>query len=163
MNISILRWKTHVSYFLRSLHELCRWKTALVRILKILFSTTSKESSKLLQEWMWIVTLSAEAVHSVALWTRTLSQVWDGLGMCAVCTEAVHSVALWARTVSQVFGHVCSMNRSSPFRSTLSTNGITGLDMCAVWTEAVHSVALWARTVSQVWTCVQYEPKQSIP
>ena len=62
-----------------------------------------------------------------------------GLDMCKVCT------------------------RSSPFRSTLNTGYITGLDMCKVCTEAVHSVALWTRVTSQVWTCVKYEPKQSIP
>ena len=132
-----------------------------------------------------------------------------GLDMCNVCTQAVHSVALWTRVTSQVwtcvkyvpkqsipqhfehefhhrFGHVYSMYRSSPFRSTLNTSYITGLDMCkvcteavhsvALWTrvtlgldmckvctEAVHSVALWTRVTSQVWTCVKYVPKQSIP
>ena len=40
------------------------------------------------------------------------------------------------------FGHVSSMNRSSPLRTTLNTNVITGLDMCEVCTEAVHCVAL---------------------
>ena len=40
------------------------------------------------------------------------------------------------------FGHVKSMYRSSPFRSTLNTGYIAGLDMCKVCTEAVHSVAL---------------------
>ena len=40
------------------------------------------------------------------------------------------------------FGHVLSMYRSSPFRSTVNTGYITGLDMCRVCTEAVHSVAL---------------------
>ena len=63
------------------------------------------------------------------------------LGMCKVCTEAVHSVALWTRALSQLWacvkyvpkqsipwhfahehyhssGHVLSMYRSSPFRST---------------------------------------------
>ncbi len=60
------------------------------------------------------------------------------------------------------FGHVSSMYRSSPFRSTLNTKFITGLDMCQVCTEAVHCVALWTRTLSQVWTCVKYAPKQSI-
>ena len=123
-----------------------------------------------------------------------------GLDMCEVCTEAVHSVALWTRVTSQVwtcvkyvpkqsipkhlehelhhrFGHVWSMYRSSPFRSTLNTSYITGLDMwsmyrispfrstlntsyitgldmCEVCTEAVHSVAPWTRVTSQVWTCV---------
>ena len=117
------------------------------------------------------------------------TDVITGLDMCAVCTEAVHCVALWtrtSRTLSQVWtcvlyapkqsipqpfeheryhrlGHVCSMYRSSPFRSTLNTDVITGLDMCAVFTEAFHSVALWTRTLSQVWTCVQYVPKHSIP
>ena len=58
MNRSILPSKTHVSYIVTSLHELRRSKTALVRIGKTTFLTTSKQSSKLLQEWMWIVTLS---------------------------------------------------------------------------------------------------------
>ena len=119
-----------------------------------------------------------------------------GLGMCEVCTEAVHSVALWTRVTSQVwacvkyvpkqsvtwhfehelrhrFGHVWSMyrsspfrstlDRSSPFRSTLNTSYITALDVCEVSTEAVHSVALWTRVTSQLWACVKYVPKQSIP
>ena len=39
-------------------------------------------------------------------------------------------------------GHVKSMYRSSPFRSTLNTSYITGVDICKLFTEAVHSVAL---------------------
>ena len=39
------------------------------------------------------------------------------------------------------FGHVSSMYRGSPLRSTLNTSYI-GLDMCQVCTEAVHCVAL---------------------
>ena len=108
------------------------------------------------------------------------------LGMCEVCTEAVHSVALSARVTSQLwtcvkylpkqsipystlntsyirFGHVWSIYRSSPFRSTLNTSYITGLGMCEACTEAVHSIALWTRVTSQVWECVKYVPKQSIP
>ena len=61
------------------------------------------------------------------------------------------------------FGHMSSMYRSSPFRSTLNRSYITGLDICKVCTEAIHSVALWTRVTSQVWTCVKYAPKQSIP
>ena len=84
------------------------------------------------------------------------------LDMCEVCTEAVHSVALSTRVTLQLwtrvkyvpkqsipkhfqhglhysFGHVWSMYRSSPFRSTLNTGYITALDMCEVCTEAVHS------------------------
>ena len=66
-------------------------------------------------------------------------------------------------TTCASFGHVWSMYRSSPFRSTLNTGCITGLDMCKVCTEAIHSVALWTRVALQVWTCVKYVPKQSIP
>ena len=131
------------------------------------------------------------------------------LDMCEVCTEAVHSVALWTQVTSQLwtrvkyvqkqsiplhlehglhrrFGHVWSMYRSSPLRSTLNTGYITALDMCEVCTEAVHFVALstrlhhsfghvWSmyrcspfrirtltRTSSQVWACVKYVPKLSI-
>ena len=112
-----------------------------------------------------------EANHSVALWTRTSSQVctcvkyvlkhsvalWTQT--CQVCTEAVHSVPLWTQTLS----HVSSMYRSSPFRSTSNRNDITGLDMCQVCTEAVHSAARRTRTISQVWTCFKYVPKQPIP
>ena len=138
------------------------------------------------------VALWTEAVHSVALWTCNTSQLWA----CEVCTEAVHSVALWTRVTSQVwacvkyvpkqsvtwhfehelrhrFGHVWSMYRSSPFRSTLDRSSpfrstlnmcyITALGMCEVCTEAVHSVALWTRVTSQLWTYVKYVPKQSIP
>ena len=132
------------------------------------------------------------------------------LDMCEVCTEAVHSVALWTRVTSQLwtcvkyvqkqsipqhfehglhhsFGHVWSMYRSSPLRSTFNTitsqlwtcvkyvpmqsipytdfdtNVITGLGMCQVCTEAVNCKALRARMSSQVWTCVKFVPKQSIP
>ena len=47
-----------------------------------------------------------EAVHSVALGTRTLSQLWACVKMCKVCTEAVHSVALWTRRLSQLWACV---------------------------------------------------------
>ena len=84
------------------------------------------------------------------------------------------------------FGHVWSMYRNSPFRSTFNTNVITALGMCKVCTEAIHSLALWPRTLSQLWamcqvcteavhsvahwtwtlsqgwTCANYVPKQSI-
>ena len=81
-------------------------------------------------------------------------------------------------TTCASFGHVWTMKRRSPFRSTLNTSYIAGLDihsgalwtrvtlgldMCALCTEAVHSVALWTRVTLQVWTCVHYVPKQSIP
>ena len=144
-----------------------------------------------------------DAVHSVALWTRvtshvctcvkcvplhhTFGHVWSvyrcspfrstlntsyitRLDMCEVCTEAVHSVALWTRVTSHVctcvkcvplhhtFGHVWSVYRCSPFRSTLNTSYITRLDMCEVCTEAVHSVALWTRVTSHVCTCVKCVP-----
>ena len=108
------------------------------------------------------------------------------LDMCEVCTEAVHCVALGTRVTLQLetcvkyvpkqsipqhfehglhhnFGHVWSMYRSSPFRSTLNTGYITTLDMCEVCTEAVHSVALWTRVTLQLWTCVKFVRKQSIP
>ena len=73
-------------------------------------------------------------------WRGTLNtNVITGLDMCKVCTEAVHCVALWTQTLSQVwtclkyvpkqsiawhfeheryhrFGHVKSMYRSSPLR-----------------------------------------------
>ena len=83
-------------------------------------------------------------------------------------------------------GHVKSMHRSSPIRSTL--NQVTsevwacvkyvpkwfipkhfehefnrGLGMCKVCTETVHSVALWTRVTSEVWACVKYVPKWFIP
>ena len=64
--------------------------------------------------------------------------------------------------VKSSFGHVWSMYRSSPFRSSLNTSYITSLDMCEVCTEAVKSKAPWTRVTSQVWTCVKYVPKQSI-
>ena len=118
-----------------------------------------------------------EAVHSVALGTRVALQVTCvkyipkspfrsthglhySLDMCQVYTEAVHSVA---HGLHYRFGHVSSMYRSSPFRSTWNTGYITGLDMCQVYTEAVHSVALGTRVTLQVWTCAKNIPKQSIP
>ena len=148
----------------------------------------------------------AEAVRCVAQCTTYIT----ALDMCEVCTEAVHCVALWTRITSRLctcvkyvpkqsiaqhfehelhheFGHVWSMYRSSPlrstlntnyitaldmrmwsmcrsspFRSTLNTNYITALDMCEVCTEAVHCVALWTRITSRLWTCVKYAPKQSV-
>ena len=94
-------------------------------------------------------------IHSVVLWTRTLSQIWacvryvrqqsipytsntnfiTALGMCTVCTEAAQSVALWTWTLSQLWACVC--------------------------TEAVLPVALWTWTLSQLWACVHFVPKQS--
>ena len=65
----------------------------------------------------------------------TCSRLWKG--MCEVCTEAVHCVALWTRVTLRC-GHVCSMYRGSPLRSTLNTGYI------------------------KVRTCVQYVPRQSI-
>ena len=123
-----------------------------------------------------------EAVQSVALWTRVTLQLWT-------CVEYVPKQSIpqhFEHGLHYNFGHVWSMYRSSPVRSTLNTSYITGLDMCkvcteavlsvALWTrvtlgldmckvctEAVHSVALWTRVTSQVWSCVQYVPKQSIP
>ena len=61
----------------------------------------------------------------------------QGADMCQVCTEAVHSVALWTR-VSTRCGHVSSMYRGSPLRSTLNTG------------------------INKVRTCVKYVPRQSI-
>ena len=95
-------------------------------------------------------------IHSVVLWTRTLSQIWacvryvpkqsipytsntnfiTAFGMCKVCTKAAQSVALWTWTLSQLWACVC--------------------------TEAVLPVALWTWTLSQLWACVKYVPKQSI-
>ena len=135
----------------------------------------------------YITGLDMSSMYRSSPFRSTLNTGYiTGLDMCQVCTEAVHSVALWTRVTSQVwtcvkyvpkqsipqhfehglhhrFGHVQSMHRSSPFRSTLNTGYITGLDMCKVCTEAVHSVALWTRVTSQVWTCVKYVPKQSTP
>ena len=83
-----------------------------------------------------------EAVHSVALWTRVTLQLWT-------CVKYVPKqslpVALWNTGLHHNFGHVWSMYRSSPFRSTFNTGYITTSDMCEVCTEAVHSVALWTR------------------
>ena len=86
------------------------------------------------------------------------------LPLCILCAPCVQVV----RFITMLFGHVYSLYRSSPFRSTLNTGYITGLDMCkvksmyqssplrstlntgyitgldmcTVCTEAVHSVAL---------------------
>ena len=83
------------------------------------------------------------------------------LDMCEVCTEEVHSVAPRTRVTSQLwtcvqyvpkqsipqhfehglhhsFGHVWSMYRSSPFRSTLNTGYVTAFDKCKVWTPFGH-------------------------
>ena len=95
-----------------------------------------------------------EAVHSVALWTRVTLQLWTcvkyvpkqslpvalwtrgyiaTLDMCEVCTEAVPSSSTLNTGLHHNFGHVWSMYRSSPFRSTLNTGYITTLDMCEVY------------------------------
>ena len=96
-----------------------------------------------------------------------------GLGMCEVCTEAVHSVALWTRVTSQVwacvkyvpkqsvtwhfehelrhrFGHVWSMYRSSPFRSTLDRSSPfrSTLNMCYI-------------TCGHVWSMYRSSPFRS--
>ena len=112
----------------------------------------------------WGIFQTSIAIDDNTSW----SQHWGVLrfavalfGMCEVCTEAVHSV--FEHELHHRFGHVWSMYRSSPFRSTLNTSYITGLDMWKVCTEAVHSVELWTRATSQVWTCGKYVPRQSIP
>ena len=84
------------------------------------------------------------------------------LGMCKVFTEAVHSVARWTRTLSQPWACVKYVPEQ-PIHSTLSMNVITALGMCKICTEAVLSVALWTRRFSQLWACVKYVPKQPIP
>ena len=68
------------------------------------------------------------------------TNVITALGMRKVCTEAVHSVALWTRTLSQLWACVRYVPKQS-IRSTMNTNVITALGMCKVCTEAVHSVA----------------------
>ena len=84
-----------------------------------------------------------EAVYSVALWTRTLSQLW-------ACVKYVPKQSIpystWNTNIIRALGMCERMYRSSPFRSTWNTNVITALGMCEVCTEAVHSVALWTRT-----------------
>ena len=85
--------------------------------------------------------------------------------MCVICTEAIHSVAIGTQVTLQLWtcvkyvsrqsmpyqfeqglhynlGHVRSLYRSNPFRSSLNTGYITALDMCEVCTEAIHSVAV---------------------
>ena len=59
-------------------------------------------------------------VHCVALWTRTLSQVWTCVRY-ALCTEAVHCVALWVRRwlLKPVLTNTTTRRRSS---SRLSRN-----------------------------------------
>ena len=92
------------------------------------------------------------------------TNVITGSGMCKVCTAAVHSLALSTRTLSQLWACVKFVPKHSiPFRSPLNTNVITALGMCKVCTEAVHSVALGTRTLSQLWhwACVKYVPNSS--
>jgi len=97
----------------------------------------------------------------LALWTRTLSQHW---AMCKVGTEAVHSVAPWTWTLSQVWTCVklCTeaVHCVSLWARTLSQVWACVYRVC---TDALHCVSLWTRTFSQHWTCVKYVPKQSIP
>ena len=106
--------------------------------------------------------------------------------MCEVCTEAVHSEALWTRVTLRC-GHVWSMYRGSPFRSTLNT-GYIKVRTCvkyvprqsiALWTrvtsrcghvwsmyctKAFHSVALWTRVTlrcGHVWSMYRGSPFRS--
>ena len=122
-----------------------------------------KRNCKLLQEWMWIVTLRVDQLffplisqartkplHCVALWFGHVCSMHR--------SSPLHRT--WNTNVITRFRYVCSMCRSRPLRSSLNTNVITGLDMC-ICAEAVHCVAVWTRTLSQVWICAQYVPKQS--
>ena len=137
----------HASYFVTSQYDSCRWKTALFGI--AFFFSTSKESSELLQEWVWIVITGLDMCK---VWTMYRSgplrstlntNVITGLDMCKVSAEAVHCVALWTRTLSQIWAwHSMYRYRSSPLDATSSTNVSQVLDMCKVCTEAVHCVAL---------------------
>ena len=60
------------------------------------------------------------------------------MGMSKVRTEAVYSLALWTRTLPQVWACVKHVYWSSLVRSTLNTNVITGLGMCRVCAAAVN-------------------------
>ena len=88
---------------------------------------------------LWIeicAKVCTEAVHSVVtLWTRTLS----GLDMCKVCAEAVHSVALWTRTLSQVWTCVKYVPKQS-HSVALWTRKLSGLDMCKVCSDGERSI-----------------------
>ena len=83
--------------------------------------------------------------------------------MCAACADAIHSVALWTRVTSHVSTCVqCVPMQSIPWHHTCTIDAVR-CDMRAVRTDAVHSVALWTRVTSHVSTCVQCVPMQSIP
>ena len=75
------------------------------------------------------------------------------LDMCEECIGAGSPFCSTSNT-----GYITALDMCE-----VCTGYITALDMCEVCTEAVHSVALWTRVTLQLWTCVKYEPKQSIP
>ena len=69
------------------------------------------------------------------------TKVFTPLGMCKVFTDAVHCVALWTRTLSKLWACVRYVLKQN-FCSTLNTKVITAFGMCKVCTEAAHSIAL---------------------
>ena len=109
-----------------------------------------KRNCKLLQEWMWIVTLRVDQLFFPLISQARTKPLHIALWFGHVCSmhrsSPLHRT--WNTNVITRFGHVCSMCRSRPLRSSLNTNVITGcLDMCAVCAEAAHCVAVWTRTL----------------
>ena len=78
------------------------------------------------------------------------TNVITALGMCEICTEAIHSVALWTPTLSQLWRWACEVCTEALHSVALNWNSnkdiITALGVCEVCSEAVHSVALWTWT-----------------
>ena len=66
--------------------------------------------------------ICTQAVHSIELWTRTLSMVWTCVKYAyrssPLCSTLDRNITTW-------FRHVWSMYWSSPFRSTLNAGVIT--------------------------------------
>ena len=72
--------------------------------------------------------ICTEAVHCVALWTRTLSQVWACVKYVPKITEAVHCIALWVRgwllnrvPISTPAGAIFVSEHDTKLRNTLSS------------------------------------------
>ena len=154
------KMNSHIIYIYIYTYNIWRSPTRQYSVLSCFFPSSAASVFFLYFKKHFLLVVQANQVHQA----EKHSKGWQHMFL----RNKQHDtpLVLWALQSYRLhyrFGHVCSMYRSSPFRSTLNTGYITGLDMCAVCTEAVHSVALWTRVTLQVWTCVKYVPKQSIP
>ena len=78
-----------------------------------------------------------------------------GFGMCALCTEAVHSMH-FEHELHYRFGHVCTMYRSSPFRSTLNTSYIRFGHVCTMYRSSPFRSTLNTGYIGFGHVCTMY-------